>query len=35
MLSVICFGVGTIIGGCIGFVVCALCLANKGDKKDD
>ena len=28
MLSVICFGVGTIIGGCIGFVVCALCLGN-------
>lgn len=35
MVNVICFGVGIIIGVCIGFVLCALCLANKGDRKDD
>lgn len=35
MLSVICFGVGIIIGSCIGFILHALCSQNKGDRKDD
>lgn len=34
MVNIICFSIGVIIGGNIGFILCALLSAN-GDDKDD